>query len=196
MQISKWNSDYWTERYEQGATQWDAGSITTPLKDYFDQLTDRSISILIPGAGNAYEAEYLFNQSFVNITVVDLSEWPLRNLKKRVTDLKKECLIRGDFFDLDGQYDLIVEQTFFCALDPSLREAYALQMKQLLKPGGKLVGVLFEDELFEDHPPYGGFRQDYWPLFEPFFQFKVFDRCYNSIPPRQNRELFINLIRK
>ena len=30
--------NYWSDRYRQGNTPWDAGGITTPLKTYFDQF--------------------------------------------------------------------------------------------------------------------------------------------------------------
>ena len=51
---------------------------------------------------------------------------------------------------------VILEQTFFCALDPALRDRYVAHMEQLLAPGGKLVGVLFNDTLNADRPPFGG----------------------------------------
>jgi thiopurine S-methyltransferase len=189
----KWDENYWTDRYDQGMTQWDIGHISTPLKAYIDQLDDPGLKILIPGGGNAYEAEYLFNRGFSNVFVVDLSDRPLHNLKERVPNFPEDQLIKGDFFDLDDTNDLIIEQTFFCALHPDLRTDYALKVLELLQPGGRLVGVLFEDTLFSDHPPYGGFRDEYITYFEGRFEVCVFERCYNSIPPRTDRELFINM---
>ncbi|MFT7344682.1 MAG: hypothetical protein ACI9XP_001269, partial [Lentimonas sp.] len=50
---------YWSERYKNLNTQWDIGRVSPPLRAYFDQLTDKSARILIPGCGRAYEAEYL-----------------------------------------------------------------------------------------------------------------------------------------
>lgn len=70
---------YWTDRYLNNQTQWDTGSITALLKTYFDQLNDLSLKILIPGAGNSYEAEYLFNNNFSNVFLIDISDIPLRN---------------------------------------------------------------------------------------------------------------------
>ncbi|WP_339793214.1 methyltransferase domain-containing protein [uncultured Imperialibacter sp.] len=190
------DADFWTKRYRDGATGWDAGAITTPLKAYFDQLTDKQTRILIPGAGNSYEAEYLFKTGFQNVFVIDLSREPLNNLRQRVPDLPQEQLIEGDFFDHSGQYDLIVEQTFFCAIDPSLRQRYAEKTYELLRSGGKLVGVLFDEPLNNDYPPFGGNAAEYRAYFEPLFDFKVFETCYNSIPPRAGRELFIHLTKK
>ena len=169
------------------------GQVSPPLQAYVDQLPSRDIRILIPGAGNAYEAEYLHQQGFTQVYVVDLSPLPLQNLKQRCPDFPDEHLILGDFFALEPGYDLILEQTFFCALDPTLREAYVEKMHQLLAPGGKLVGVLFDIPLFDDHPPFGGSRENYHPLFAPHFEIKAWDTCYNSLAPRANNELWINL---
>ena len=186
------NEEYWSERYESGNIPWDAGSVTTPIKDYADQLTDKELRILIPGAGSGYEAEYFWEQGFKNVDVIDLSILPLRGLKNRCPDFPSQQLIQGDFFTHQGQYDRIIEQTFFCALHPTQRVAYIEKVRALLAPGGSLVGVLFDDPLFTDHPPYGGNEAEYRRLFFPRFEEHVFERCYNSIPPRANREFFIH----
>ena len=186
------NKEYWDNRYTENQTAWDASEITTPLKEYFDQLTDKNIKIMIPGAGNAYEAEYLFNQGFSDVTVVDISRNPLNNLQSRVPGFPSGNLICEDFFKHEGSYQLIIEQTFFCALDPAQRKSYVQKMASLLVPGGKLVGVLFNCE-FEGGPPFGGNKQEYLSLFQPFFKIKTFETCYNSIKPRSEREIFIIL---
>ena len=85
-----------------------------------------------------------------------------------------------------------VEQTFFCALNPAERPAYAKKMSELLVPGGKVAGVLFDAE-FEGGPPFGGNREEYSRYFVPFFKIKTLERCYNSIKPRAGRELFMIL---
>lgn len=185
------DESYWTSRYQEGLTQWDAGEITTPLKAYFDQLEDKDLKILIPGCGNAYEAVYLWQNGFRNVYVADVSNVPLNNLKQQVADFPEKQLLHIDFFKIDEQFDLIVEQTFFCALHPSERQQYVQKSYELLKPGGKLMGVLFDDPLFDDHPPYGGNKAAYLPFFEGVFNIQVFEKCYNSIKPRAGRELFI-----
>lgn len=199
MELSKeelLDARYWEERYLGNQLGWDIGYPATPLKTYFDQLSDKAQKILIPGAGNAYEAEYLHQQGFTNVWVIDLAPSALKNLRSRVPSFPADHLIEGNFFDHHGQYDLIVEQTFFCALHPELRKDYAEHMHHNLKTKGKLMGLLFEDELFTDHPPYGGERNEYRGYFEPWFHLTTFERAYNSIPPRQDRELFIILEKK
>jgi SAM-dependent methyltransferase len=189
--MNQFSESFWTERYRQQETQWDAGSITAPIKKYVDQLTDKNITILIPGAGNGHEAEYLFSNGFKNVFVIDISPEPINNIKKRLPAFPEAQLITGDFFAHAGQYDLIIEQTFFCALDPTLQAAYAPQMQKLLKPDGKLIGVLYIDPLNSTVPPFAIPKEAYVDLFQPYLQLQKLETCYNSIKPRLNRELFI-----
>ncbi|MES2513833.1 MAG: methyltransferase domain-containing protein [Bacteroidota bacterium] len=185
------SEQYWNSRYTNDDFGWDIGHVSLPLKTYIEQLNDKELTILIPGAGNAYEAEFLIGQGFKNVSVLDFAQEPLANVKKRIPSFPNERLIHEDFFEHTGQYDLILEQTFFCALDPELRKQYVLHMKQLLKPTGKLVGLLFNDSLNADKPPFGGNKEEYQGLFSEQFHVKIMELCYNSIKPRAGRELFI-----
>ena len=72
---------FWTQRYENGSTGWNIGYASPPITAYFDQVPDKSARILIPGAGNAYEAEYLYQQGFENVFVLDIAQPPLDALK-------------------------------------------------------------------------------------------------------------------
>ncbi|MGI4875812.1 MAG: methyltransferase domain-containing protein [Janthinobacterium lividum] len=189
---------YWQARYTTtGRDIWDAGRITPPLQAYFDQLTvSQQPRILIPGAGRAYEAEYLHQQGFQHMVVTDFAPAPLADFAARVPDFPTENLWQADFFALASTelFDLLIEQTFFCALAPALRPAYAQQCARLLRPGGKLVGLLFDTEFTgATEPPFGGSRAEYREYFAPYFDFVHFDTAYNSLRARQGRELFICL---
>ncbi|MCB0381140.1 MAG: methyltransferase domain-containing protein [Flavobacteriales bacterium] len=188
--------DFWDNRYKNKEIGWDIGYPSTPIKEYIDQISDKSIKILIPGCGNAYEAEYLINKGFKNVYLVDLSPSALENFNKRLPNFKKSNLICGDFFDLNDTFDLIIEQTFFCAINPELRKKYAVQMHKLLNKNGKLVGLLFNDDLNNDKPPFGGNEKEYKGLFSPFFDIQIMKKAYNSITPREGRELFIKMVKK
>ena len=191
------DAQYWNNRYLENTTGWDLGEVSPPLKAYIDQLTDKSIRILIPGCGNCYEASYLLENDFNDITVIDLAPALTDALQKKMPPEKYPQLniINGDFFKLEEQYELILEQTFFCALDPALRDTYAQKMMSILKPGGKLVGVLFNRE-FDGGPPFGGKETDYRLLFSQYFQINILATCYNSIEPRRGSEVFIEFEKK
>ncbi len=187
---------FWNHRYLSGETGWDIGYVSMPIKEYIDQLSDKNLKILIPGGGNSYEAEYLFNNDFNNVFVIDISSIPLKNLAERVPSFPQKNLLHRNFFELKDTFDLIFEQTFFCALEPSLREDYVNKMYELLKPGGKLVGLLFNIPLNTDKPPYGGNRVEYISLFSEKFKIEKIETAYNSIPSRAGNELFFILVKK
>ena len=181
------SKNYWDSRYQNQEIGWDIGAVSAPLKAYFDQLTDPNLRVLIPGGGNSYEAVYLLEKGFKNVTVVDFSETVTDSLRQKHLLLNVVC---EDFFQHQGDYDLIVEQTFFCALDPSLRTQYAPKMQQLLSENGKLVGLFF-DRIFVGGPPFGGSEAEYRVLLQPYFDIKIFEKATNSIPPRAGSELFL-----
>ncbi|MEQ3665605.1 MULTISPECIES: methyltransferase domain-containing protein [unclassified Olleya] len=184
------SANFWDNRYQSNDIGWDLGTISPPLKAYFDQLTNLDLKILIPGGGNSYEAEYLFDKGFKNVYVVDLSQTALDNLKNRVPDFPSSNLILNNFFDLDQTFDLIIEQTFFCAINPSLRADYAKKVSEILNVDGKVAGLLFDAVLNTTHPPFGGSKTEYLGYFTPYFDIKIMDASYNSIKPRAGRELF------
>ncbi|AXG73077.1 SAM-dependent methyltransferase [Flavobacterium arcticum] len=188
--MTTFDKKYWEERYLNDSAPWDMGKITPPIKEYINQLTDKSLKILIPGAGNGHEFEHLIHQAFYNSYVLDIAPSPLENIQKRLPELDTKHLILDDFFKHEGLYDLIIEQTFFCALDPSLRKQYAEKMHSLLAPNGKLVGLLFQFPLTEKGPPFGGNTEEYIATFKGLFNIRIIETAYNSIKPREGKELF------
>lgn len=190
------NKTYWENRYESNEIGWDVGTITTPIKDYIDQLKDKNLKILIPGAGHGHEFDYLVENGFQNVYVLDISEHAIKFVKNNHTTIPHEFFICDDFFRLNQKFDLILEQTFFCALDPKMRELYVDKMNDLLNDKGQLVGLLFDFPLTHEGPPFGGSLAEYLNLFTKKFVVKTLDPCYNSIKPRLGKELFINFIKK
>ncbi|GGW80726.1 class I SAM-dependent methyltransferase [Salegentibacter mishustinae] len=190
------SNEFWSLRYEQNQTGWDIGEISRPLKAYIDQLEDKDLKILIPGAGNAYEAEYLFKQGFKNVYVADISKKPLQNLIARVPTFPKNQLLNINFFEIEDKFDLILEQTFFCALPIDSRKDYAQKTAELLKQNALLSGLLFSFPLTEDGPPFGGSKEEYLTYFSPYFEIEILETSYNSIKPRQGNELFFKFRKK
>ena len=186
------SKDFWKGRYQLDSTGWDLGEISRPIKEYFDQVEDKSIRILIPGSGNGHEAEYLHQLGFKNVHVLDFASEPLTNLQNRVPSFPIKNIHCGDFFLHEGQYDIIVEQTLFCAIDPRLRQKYAENCSRLLNPEGIVVGLLFMFEL-DGGPPYGGSKNEYLIYFKNKFSIIKMEKCYNSIQSREGRELFIRI---
>ena len=91
---------YWENRYEINEIGWDAGNITTPLKNYIDQLANKDLKILIPGAGYGHEFDYLIAQGFKNVYVIDIAAQTINHLKAKYPEISEKFFICDDFFIL------------------------------------------------------------------------------------------------
>jgi len=181
---------YWDNQYQAHTTGWDLGQVAPPIKSYIDTLQNKSIAILIPGCGNSYEADYLLQQSFTNITVIDISPTLVHSLETKFRNNKNITIVLGDFFEHQGVYNIIIEQTFFCALPPRMRQKYVWKMHQLLSEHGLLAGLLFNRD-FEVSPPFGGSLNEYKQLFQHSFLLNKLSTATNSVAARAGNELFI-----
>jgi len=185
--------EYWDRLFKKGRLGWDMGSVSPPLKAYFDQLGKKSLKILIPGSGRGWEAEYLFRSGFDQVYYHDFSSRAHKSFLGRVPGFPKEHMLKEDFFSLKGEFDLVVEQTFFSSIPMGKRPEYARRVYGLLKPGGKFTGLFYNHYFNEEGPPFGGSYDEYKSLFFNLFNVKVFAVCKNSIKPRAGREFFFIL---
>ena len=189
----KLDKTFWESQYTNQRTGWDIGGISPQLQVYFEQIPNKSKKILIPGCGNGYEAIWLAQNGFLDVTVVDLAAIPLAHVQEQAPTVKT---IQGDFFDLTDTYDLIIEQTFFCALNPNLRKQYVEKMANLLQPKGKLAGLLFNIDFEKVGPPFGGSIAEYQGLFEGLFEILTLAPSLLSIKPRLGSEAFFEFQKK
>lgn len=182
------NSAYWSQRYQNEQTGWDIGEASSSLIHLFQEFKNKNAKILIPGCGNAYEAEYLFNAGYKNVYIIDVAREPLDNFKNRNPQFPSKHIVFGDFFEHDGKYDIIIEQTFFCAINPKLRPSYVDKCHELLNSNGRIIGVLFNRD-FDGGPPFGGNITEYESLFNKKFSKVSFEHSYHSIKPRKDSEV-------
>jgi SAM-dependent methyltransferase len=186
---------YWDSRYLNNNATWDMKQASPPLKSYINSLKNKDLKILIPGCGNAYEAEYLLENGFTNVTLIDFSEVVTNRLKEKYRE-KPIKIINENFFDHNDKYELVLEQTFFCALEPFLREKYVAKCYELLNEGGKIAGLFFNKKYKDQEPPFIADDEEYRKLFQSSFRFLKFENCINSIPARKGYELFFEFEKK
>lgn len=194
MNTKKLSQEYWDARHRLGDTPWDIGYAAPALVHYFTSQDLHNKKILIPGAGLGHEAQWLaehFPDS--QITVLDISPSLIDYLENEWDAYSHIQLVCGDFFEHQGQYDFIMEQTFFCALNPELREKYFQKMNELLVPGGRLAGLWFHCDFDQQGPPFGGNAEDYLKECRPYFTEFYVDFRPESIAPRKEREVFMEL---
>lgn len=190
------DQSFWDKKWLERETGWDVGYTSPPIEDFLKNYPNKNAKILIPGCGNAHEAVFLQQEGFTNITILDIAPKAVEILQEKFQDNPEIKVICADFFTHEGQYDLMIEQTFFCAIMPELREKYVSKSSSLLKNGGKIIGVLFDTQFEKQGPPFGGNSTEYTTLFEDFYDLKTLEKCYNSIPERQGKEVFVHFIKK
>ncbi|MBS1614950.1 MAG: methyltransferase domain-containing protein [Bacteroidetes bacterium] len=193
---SEQSQAFWEDRWQSENTGWDIGYTSPPIAQYVSQYPNKDAAVLVAGCGNAHEAEYLLEQGFQNITLIDIAPTAVKRLQEKFSSSSAIKVVCADFFEHLGQYDLMIEQTFFCAIPPQRRADYARHAASLLRQKGKLIGLLFDIVFEKEGPPFGGSAAEYRSLFEPYFEIITMEACYNSIPPRAGSELFIQFSKK
>lgn len=188
------DEQYWSARYAEGKTGWDIGHASPHLIEAAHSVA-KDTRILIPGCGLGWEAEQLWKEGYSNIFICDISGKPLDAFAVRVPDFPKSQLLHTDFFSLKARFELILEQTFFCALPPGRRDDYVQKMYDLLTAGGALKGLLFDFPLTEEGPPFGGSESEYRQRFTEVFDDFTIERAQRSIAPRQGKEFYFEALK-
>ena len=190
--------EYWEKSYKSGEMGWDIGE-PTPVFNSWIQTQKESLSICILGAGNGWDALH-FAEKGHKVTAVDFAESAVLNMNvaaaKRGLKLN---ILHMDIFNLDeiftNTFDIVLEYTCFCAIDPDQRDVYISLVNHILNPSGKFVGLLFPtDKNFDsDGPPFGVDIDTTLNLFSKYFTVIEKEIPSNSIKRRKGREIFVIL---
>ena len=190
--------EYWEKSYQSGDMGWDLGG-PTPIFDDWIQFQTDSLSICILGAGNGWDA-INFAEKGHNVTAVDFAESAIDNMHTSAQDKGVQInLIHSDIFDLcklfNHTFDIVLEYTCFCAIDPARRLDYVRMTNQILKPDGKIVAILFPiDKYINDvGPPFAIDLDSTISLFSKYFILDTKEIPSLSIERRNGREVFVIL---
>jgi len=198
MKESSLDTSFWNLRYQNNQTGWDLGEASEPIKKWFDNQENKKINILIPGAGKGHEVKYGFEKGFENIFYMDFSSRAGNLFKETCPKFPKDQILIGDFFYLKKPlfFDVVIEQTFFCAINPALRPNYVEKTYEILKENGKIIGLLINKEFDTNGPPFGGTDKEYKELFKRKFRLEIFEKSLFSCLPRKEYEFWIGFIKK
>lgn len=145
--------DFWSKRFGEGTTPWDAGKVPTALADFIARQPSR-LNTLIPGCGSAWEAVHLAERGWP-VTALDFSPVAVDRARAVLGDVAVD-LVCADFFTFTpaAPYQLIYERAFLCALPRKLWADWGRRVAELLPPGGRLAGFFFLCEQPKG-PPFG-----------------------------------------
>lgn len=190
------DAQFWEYLYATGKTPWDLGKPAPPLVSFMKSPYAPSTGrVAVLGCGNGHECA-LFARHGMEVTGIDFSPSAIQATVKRLNDEgflgTRGFLLERDFFDVhdyDGYYDYVVEHCCFCALHPSKRRTYAWTVRDLLRPGGKLIALWWLVPSRQSGPPFAVDKNDVFALFQDHFSIDLAFTPVDSVPERRGQEL-------
>ena len=194
-----YSQEDWQRHYDEDDLGWDLGHVAPPFVDLLESNAIMPCKTLVPGCGRGHEVIFLAENGF-DLTAVDYSIGAVNHLNSVILERKLNIKVLNlDFFELDSThdrlYDLLIEQTFFCAISPSQRPLYVETVARILKKGGMIAGLFYHTGQ-EGGPPFNTTRQDIIKYFSGSFEIRELIRAKNSAEKRRDKEWLAILIKK
>lgn len=192
------SSDGWSRCWEEGVTPWDLGQPTPAVVKLVQSGTLPSSSssattVLVPGCGAGYDVVALSSpgRSVVGLDICDAAILRAKQLSSSSPNGSFFAFVAADFFTWEPPepFDLIFDYTFFCALHPSLRSAWARRIGDLLQPDGELITLMYLVEGQDAGPPFNTAVLDYEEVLNPLgFAITSIEDNQVAVEPRKGME--------
>jgi methyl halide transferase len=198
MTEKEYSREDWQGHYESNDLGWDLGHVAPPFAKLWEEEKLPVGKALVPGCGRGHEVIFLAENGF-EVTAIDFSKGAVTYLESALDERSLSGrVLHQDFFCLDnshdGIYDLVLEQTFFCAIAPRQRKDYVLNVMRILKPGGILVGLFYQTDK-EGGPPYNTTREDIEVNFAKNFKIQELNKTSLSAEQRKDKE-WLGILKK
>uniref|UniRef100_A0A0E0D9G9 Thiol methyltransferase 2 n=1 Tax=Oryza meridionalis TaxID=40149 RepID=A0A0E0D9G9_9ORYZ len=176
------SSDGWSRCWEEGVTPWDLGQPTPAVVELVHSGTlpaGDATTVLVPGCGSGYDVVALSGPGrfVVGLDICDTAIQKAKQLSAAAAAGADDgdgsssffAFVADDFFKWEPPepFHLIFDYTFFCALHPSMRPAWAKRMADLLRPDGELITLMYLAEGQEAGPPFNTTVLDYKEVLNP-----------------------------
>lgn len=186
-------SDGWDRCWEEGVTPWDLGKPTPALQRLLQTNFLPMGRALVPGCGSGYDVVAMAapGRYVIGLDSSEVAIKKARELASASPNAKYISFLQADFFTWEPTqlFDLIFDYTFFCAIVPNMRSAWATRMGDLLKPDGELITLMFPIDDHDGGPPYKTSVADYEEVLHPlgFHAISIVENEL-AVGPRKGRE--------
>ena len=185
----------WDRRYAEGTARWDLGAAPPALTALLARL-DRPLRVLVPGCGYGHDA-IAWAEAGHDVVGVDFAPLAIEGAYERARAAGVEVSwLQADVFAMPDlpPFDAIWEQTCYCAIDVEDRDRYVRAIADVLKPGGRFFGLLWNHGQ-PGGPPHDVTPEDVRERFAEAFDVASVTRVTESAPTRSN-EFFAELVRR
>ena len=177
--------DFWDLRFREGFMPWDAGGVPAALRKFLAR-EPAGRRVLVPGCGSGYEVR-AFADAGHEVVAIDFSAAAIEAAQHVLGELGR-VVVRGDFFAHSlGEYDLVYERAFLCALPRPLWPRWAARVAEVIRPGGRLAGFFYWSDDGRG-PPFGLKPGELESLLAPAFDRTEDASVIDSIPVFAGRE--------
>jgi SAM-dependent methyltransferase len=185
------DAGFWNQLYAPGRDGWELGRAAPPLERFFAHHSPQGKRALVVGAGRGNEARMLAALG-AKVTALDFADEAVAALRAIPgIDARQQ-----DLFALrDAEWDLVVEHTCFCAIDPDRRDEYVAAVAAALVPGGELVALFWEHGR-PGGPPFSTTKSELEQRFGARFEWISDEVAPDSVAARQGQERLVLLRRR
>lgn len=187
------HQQFWDEIYRKEVPPWELHKPHPAFTALVPKLKLTRSRVLVLGAGSGSDAAYFAEQGHI-VTAVDFSAEAVTAAKAKYADLTNLRFMQSDIFNLptsmNGQFDLIVEHTCYCAIDPTRRNELVRIWRRLLADNGHVLGVFFAIDK-RSGPPFGGSEWEIRARLSKGFQPLYWLRWHQSVADRLGTELLV-----
>ncbi|CAN6456511.1 unnamed protein product [Victoria cruziana] len=186
--------DRWNKCYEEGVIPWDLGQATPMVIHLVQSGSLPKGRGLVPGCGTGYDVVEMASPER-HVVGLDISEKAMarsREIFSSAPNAGNFSFVAADFFNwkTTETFDFIFDYTFFCAIDPSMRSAWAKRMDEFLTVDGELIILMFPVDDRSGGPPFKVSVEAYDEVLRPlgFMVIKVEDNEY-AVDSRKGKEM-------
>jgi SAM-dependent methyltransferase len=186
---------FWEHLYRDEEASWELGRAAPPLAMYFAGHRPEGARVLVVGCGRGHEARMLAERG-ASVVAIDISTRAIAAARAATPDgASVEFRVHDLFVPLAERFDLVVEHTCFCAIDPERRDEYVDRTADALVPGGRLVGLFYVHEK-PGGPPHTTDEKELRARFGRRFVIESLEDAEGSALAREGQELLGEFVRR
>lgn len=180
----------WEQLWKEGVIPLDAQGVTPIIAQLLKEKKIPEGRALVPGCGLGYDVVAMGSPTR-SVIGLDISKTALQQAElfaEKSPNAKFVEFVNADFlsFTPPFKFDVVFDYTFFCSLEPNLRQQWAEKMVDVLALNGELITFMFPLDDHEGGPPYSVSLEAYKKVLSPLGFHMT--SCNSDVPSLEARK--------